>query len=149
MNIAELCNRDVVVTNKDSNVVEVAQLMRELHVGDVIVTEERNGKPIPVGIVTDRDLVVGIIAKQVPTEACTAGDIMSYELVTAKEHDGVWETLQSMRERGIRRMPVVDNDNVLVGIICADDFVEYLAEQTNDLVNLMRREQRREKTTRR
>ena len=100
MSIGEICNRETVFTTKDSSISQAAQLMREHHVGDLVVVEENAGRRIPVGILTDRDLVIEILAKDVDMNAVTVGDVMSSELLTARESDGLYETLQRMRAKG-------------------------------------------------
>jgi len=99
MSIGEICNRETVFTTKDSSISQAAQLMREQHVGDLVVVEEKGGRRIPVGILTDRDLVIEILAKGVDMNAVTVGDVMSSELLTARESDGLYETLQRMRAK--------------------------------------------------
>lgn len=144
MPIGEICNREVVFATRDTSILEAAQLMRRHHVGDLIVVDEKNGKRIPAGIVTDRDIVIEVIAKEADINSLTAGDIMGPELVTTREADGVFETIQLMRLKGVRRMPVVDPHGGLVGIVSVDDLVELLAEEMNELAKLISREQVRE-----
>ena len=144
MKIGELCNREVVIASKDTKVIELASLMREHHVGDIVITKNEAGANKPIGIVTDRDLVVEIIAKEVPLSACNAGDIMSDELVTLSESEGMWEAIDLMRDKGIRRLPVVSESGALVGIVCVDDLHAYLTERMQSVVSLINREQRRE-----
>ena len=147
MLVGEFCNREVVIAHKDSTLIEIAKLMRQHHVGDIVLIDE-DGIRKPVGIVTDRDLVVEIIAQEVPVEDCIVGDIMSFDLVTASETDGIWETLQKMRTSGIRRLPVIDTEGSLVGIVTADDLLELLSEELSDLVKLIFKEQSREQKLR-
>ncbi len=149
MSVGEYCVRDVVVIGKDESVREAAKLMREHHVGDLIVVEDKDGKRVPVGILTDRDLVVEVLALDVDMDAVSAGDTMSFELVTAKEDDDLQETLALMRQKGVRRIPVVDTEGALAGILTVDDVIDVLAEELNDLTRLISREQLREYQIRR
>lgn len=149
MSIGEVCNREVIVAHRNEGIQEIARIMREHHVGDVIIVDDSTGVRRPIGIVTDRDLVVEVLAQEAPVEALTAGDVMTVELLTARESDGLWETLQRMKARGVRRVPVVDDTGALVGILSADDLFELLAEEMNDLVRVIRREISRERETRR
>jgi signal-transduction protein with cAMP-binding, CBS, and nucleotidyltransferase domain len=149
MSVGEFCNREVVVAEKSASITEVARLMREQHVGDVIIVERRAGVRAPLGIVTDRDLVIQILAKSTPVESCLVGDIMSFDLVTANETDGIWETLQRMRARGVRRVPVVNAAGALVGILTADDLLELLGEELSDLVKVIASQPARERSRRR
>jgi len=148
MNIGEICNRDTVFTTKDGSISQAAQLMREHHVGDLVVVEEKAGRRTPVGILTDRDLVIEILAKDVDMSAVTVGDVMSSELLTARESDGLYETLQRMRSKGVRRVPVVDSGGALAGIVSADDLLDLLAGELTALACLLSREQAHERRKR-
>ena len=148
MTIGTICNRDTVFTTRNSSIVDAAQLMRDHHVGDLVVVDEQAGRRVPVGIVTDRDLVIEILARQVEPGSVTIGDIMSGELVTARESDGLFDTLQHMRAKGVRRVPVVDAGGALAGIVAVDDFLDLLAEEISALARLVSREQARERTAR-
>jgi len=127
---------------------EAARLMRQYHVGNLIVAEEKDGKRLPVGIVTDRDLVIEVIAQRVMPDNVTLADIMSVTLVTAHEDDDLMDTIKRMRAKGVRRIPVLDADNALAGILSVDDVIDLLAEELTDLAHLITREQRRERDRR-
>lgn len=148
MAIGEICNRDVVVVNAGDSVVEAAQLMREHHVGDVVVVRENGGRNEPIGIVTDRDLVVEVMAEDLDPATLTVGEIMGQDLVKVSEDTGVFESIRYMREKGVRRMPVVDARGGLAGIISLDDVLELLSEELAELSRLTQLEQRREADTR-
>ncbi len=148
MSIGKICNREVVIAKQDLGIVEVAQLMRVHHVGSIVVVEETAEGAKPIGIVTDRDLVIEVLAQEVPPDAVNLIDLMARDLVIAGEQDEVWETMQRMRDRGVRRCPVVDVRGILVGVITVDDLLEFIAGQINDLVGLVSREQRHERGTR-
>lgn len=149
MPVGELCIRQVVVTPRESSVLDVAKLMRQYHVGDVIVTDGVNGRRAPVGIVTDRDIVVEVLAEGLDPGSLSAGDIMSTQLTTVRETEGLFQTIQVMRARGARRAPVVNNDGVLIGIVSVDDLIELLAQELSDLSTLIAREQKEEAELRR
>ena len=144
MGVGEICNREVVVTEKALSVVDAAQLMRKHHVGDLVVVEEKDGSRRPVGVVTDRDIVVEVVAAGVNPEALTVGDIMSPEVATVREGEGLFEALRYMRDKGVRRMPVVDREGALVGILTLDDLLELLAEEMAELAKLVSHERKRE-----
>ncbi len=148
MTVGEICNRDVVFIHKDASIPDAARLMREYHVGDLVVVQEKTGKRVPIGIVTDRDIVLEVIAEGVSMDDVTVGDIMSNHLVTARENDSLFETVKVMRARGIRRLPVVDGGNELVGILSVDDLIDLFSEQIADLARLIARERRREEEKR-
>lgn len=148
MTIGTICNRAVVVARKNTAIQETARLMREHHVGALVVVEERNDGPIPVGILTDRDLVVEVLAEGVVPDTVTAGDIMTADIVIGLEGDSIWATLQRMRSKGIRRLPVVDGKGGLIGILTMDDLLELFASELADLSKLIPHEQDREKVAR-
>ena len=148
MSVGQLCNRDTVIIRKDESIVDAAKLMRAFHVGSVIVVEDVEGGVKPVGIATDRDLVVKILAAELDPGAVAVGDIMSYELATAHEADGLWDTMQRMRNRGVRRMPVIDAQGPLAGTLSSDDLLELLAEEFGQMVKVIGRERQREEETR-
>lgn len=148
MAVGEICNREVVIAKKALSVVDAAQLMRQHHVGDLVVVEERNGRRHPVGIVTDRDIVVEVVAAGVNPDALKVGDIMGPEVATVRESEGLFEALRYMRDKGVRRMPVVDRDGGLVGILTLDDLLGLLAEEMTELAKLVSHERQREAASR-
>src|SRR2546430_10353118 len=127
MAISEFCHRDVVCATRDTTVSEAATLMRQHHIGDVIIVETRGGKQIPVGIVTDRDIVVEVIAAGIDPRLLKLGDLRLAPLVTVDEGTSYAETVSRMSAEGVRRMPVVGDDGALAGIITLDDMVWPLA----------------------
>jgi CBS domain-containing protein len=144
MAVGDICNREVVVCHRGTTIVEAAQLLRQHHVGTLVVVEGQDEERVPVGIVTDRDIVVEIIAKEVLLDAVTVGDAMTFDLLTAREEDDIWDTLARMRSRGVRRVPVVDDAGSLVGLVTVDDLLDLLAEELAALARVIRREQLRE-----
>lgn len=140
MTAGKYCNREVVVTESGTTINEVAKLMREHHVGDLVVIRKEGDQNIPIGIITDRDLVVGVLAQDIPTEAITLRDVMSAGLITVTEEHTLLETLATMKEHGIRRIVVVNGDGGLEGILTADDAIELISEAMNSLVQLVKRE---------
>jgi CBS domain-containing protein len=144
MPIGEICTREVVIVKRNETVLEAAKLMRQHHVGDVVVIEERDGVRVPVGIVTDRDLVVEIMAPELDPAALTVGDIMEQELVTVKESMGLFEAIQYMRSKTVRRLPIVDENGALIGILALDDLLELLSEELLAIAKLVRYQRRKE-----
>lgn len=136
MTVGKFCNREVVVAKRGVTALEVAKLMRQYHVGNVVVVDSVDDRNVPVGIITDRDIVVELVAKEIALTEVAAGDAMSFELVTANENDSIWQTLHNMRGQGVRRIPVVNNDGGLEGILCADDLLELLADELSALAGI-------------
>jgi len=148
--IASICNRDVAFTTRETTVAAAAKLMRHGHVGSLVIVEQLNGgKRMPVGIITDRDIVVEVIATGLDPAVITVGDIMAQELVVGREGDSVLEALEIMRFKGVRRLPTVGPDGQLVGIVTADDLIEVLAEELGELAKIVAHEQSREAAVRR
>jgi CBS domain-containing protein len=145
MALGHFCNREVVITEADSSLISAARLMREFHVGDLVVVEPVEDGNRPVGIITDRDMVVKVVAQDLEIHSLTVGDVMSFDLVTGREDEDVWDTLQRMREHGVRRIPVVDHRGMLVGIITSDDLVSLVAEELSDVVRVVRHEEVKER----
>ena len=144
MAIGEICNREVVFARRDESVKSAAELMREHHVGDLVIVEEANGQRVPCGVLTDRDIVVGVVAKGLDPDALEVAEVAGAELVLARESDGVAETIELMRAKGVRRVPIVDAGGSLVGIVTADDILDLLAEELTALARMVSREQRHE-----
>ena len=140
MTAGEYCNRTVIITQMDTSIVEAAQLMRQHHVGDLVVVEQQETGAIPVGMITDRDLVIEIIAQEVPVNSVTVKDVMSTDIVTVTEDKTLLDSLNLMQGRGIRRLPVVNKKGVLQGILSADDAIELIAEATSNLARLVKYE---------
>lgn len=125
----------------DESVVCAAQRMRDEHVGDVVVLED--GRPI--GIVTDRDLVVRVLAAERDADSLRVRDVMTRALATVAEDSDVFEVLDEMHRTGARRMPVVDGEGALVGLLALDDIVSWLARQMSVVSDVFGQEVRAER----
>ena len=143
MRTGQVCNRTVVVVAKDTTLADAAKLMREHHVGSLVVAQNTYGRK-PVGIVTDRDMVVEVMAADLDYRTLTVGEIMGDKLVVARESDDTLDTLKLMRARGVRRLPVVTEKGDLAGIVTIDDLLEIVAEELEDVVHAIGNEQTRE-----
>jgi CBS domain-containing protein len=146
MRVGELCTRTVVIARGDEKVVEAGQRMRTAHVGTLVVVEERDGTRHPLGIVTDRDLLFAVVGTS-PGHAAELklAEVMTWDLVTAREEEDVNVALDRMRAHGVRRIVVVDARGALAGILAYDDLVEWVAEQLGELSQLVTSEERRER----
>ena len=134
MRIKDICSRVVVVAEPGTDLREAARLMRDHHVGALVIVEGSDGARRPTGIVTDRDIVVEVVAASgVRPENLTVGDVMSSNLVVAGEDVGVFEAVDLMQDRGARRLPVVDGEGHLVGIITLDDVLRMVAGELTAL----------------
>lgn len=149
MTIGTICNREVITVQRDATVLHASVLMRQYHVGDVVVIKNRKNKTVPIGIVTDRDIVVELVATELDCKVITVGDIIITKLIVVKDSAGVFEAIQLMANKGVRRLPVVDDDGGLVGIITLDDLLLLLSKELAALNKLVTREQKNEATKRR
>jgi CBS domain-containing protein len=114
--------------------------MRDKHVGSLIVVESRDNRLEPVGILTDRDIVIEVLAENVDPDAVTVGDVMTTAVLKVCEHDSIFEVAQRMRARGVRRVPVVSKQCELVGVLAQDDILALLGEELSLLVKVSTRE---------
>jgi CBS domain-containing protein len=148
MAIGEICNREVVIVQRDTTIQEAAKLMRSHHVGALVVVKEVAGKRHPVGLVTDRDLVIEVLAPELDASVITVGDIMLPTPAPVPETTGVFEAIQFMRDKAVRRLPVVDGQGALIGIVALDDLLSLLADELSELSTLVTREQKKEMDSR-
>jgi CBS domain-containing protein len=122
-----------------------AQLMREKHVGYLVVVDGDRlagvARP-PVGVLTDRDIVVSVVARGVDPAVVRVEDIMTVNPITAHESDPLEAALRKMRDFGVRRLPVVNDRRELVGILAFDDVLEIIADNVDEIINAIRTERR-------
>ncbi|MCC7383205.1 MAG: CBS domain-containing protein [Deltaproteobacteria bacterium] len=137
MRVSDLCNHEVVTIAPGASIAAAAKLMRDRHVGDVLVVERRPSGQVPIGILTDRDLVVGVLAQNIHAlDTIRVEDAMNRQLVTIAADADLGAALHVMRTSGVRRLPVINNLEVLVGILAYDDLVHWLAEELADFSSL-------------
>ena len=123
--------------------------MRDQHVGTLVVVDG-DGKIRPIGILTDRDIVVSAVAQSPDKlESLLVGDVMTSDAITARTGETLDAALTTMRSHGIRRLPVVTGDGLLEGLIAFDDVLEVMSEELGELVGLVVREQKHERAVRR
>ena len=140
MKVGEYCTKEVVVANRSTGIVEAAQLMRMNNVGTIVIGEEVAGGVEPTAIVTDRDLVLEVLAPEATVDSITLADLPTRELVSVRADDDLLETLKHMGSQGIRRVPGVNGDGLLHGLLAMDDLLPVISEMLNDMVRLMARE---------
>jgi CBS domain-containing protein len=144
MTVNAICNHNVATIERDRDVAEAAERMRQEHVGDLIVVEQRGPHCVPVGILTDRDIVVSIVARRARPEEITVGDAMSSKLLTVKEDNSIEVALREMSRYGVRRVPVVGEGGELKGVLSIDDVIDHLAAQFGSIAEVLRLEQQTE-----
>ena len=145
MSVRDICNRNVVVTGRDTTVSDGATLMRNMHIGDLVVAETDDDNR-PIGLVTDRDIVVEVVAAGLDPTSLTVGDIMSDSIESVRGDKDFWDALDHMRQRDIRRQPIVDAQGDLEGILTLDDALGLVGEAIDSLSDLIRNEVEREKS---
>ena len=144
MSVGEICDRNVVTIHQNQDLEDAVSLMRSEHVGDVVVVEERGQHRHPVGILTDRDVLVKVLGKRLSLDDADIADVMSFDLITALESESVDAALERMNNYGVRRLPVVNRENHLVGILSLDDVIRHLARQVVQVSNIIASEQAEE-----
>jgi CBS domain-containing protein len=149
MKLKELCELDVVCCTRDLTITAASRLMRERHAGDLVVVEELDEERAPVGIITDRDIVVEVLARNKDPGKLTVGEVMSKQIVIASESEDSAQALQRMAAHGVRRIPVVDDQQRVIGIVTLDDLLREHTEQASRLLEVVTKQQTREKRTRR
>ncbi|HEX4974159.1 MAG TPA: CBS domain-containing protein [Steroidobacteraceae bacterium] len=149
MKLKDLCVLDVACCTREVTVSAAARLMRERHTGDVIVVDDADEDREPVGILTDRDIVIEVLAKGRDPDKTTVAEIMATQLVVAGESEDSTQALQRMAAHGVRRIPVVDDERCVVGIITLDDLLREQAEQATRLLEVVTKQQSKERRARR
>lgn len=144
----EICTRSVTIAFRLTPLDGAAQLMRENHVGCLVVVDEIGGKRVVVGMLTDRDIVTAVVAADLAPSALRVEDVMTTDLVTTREDDSLIDLMRTMRRKGVRRMPVVGQQDELLGIVTLDDVLAILAEELNLLVAAIDSEGKRERVMR-
>ena len=149
MNAGSVCKRGVITVAPTDDLIAAAHVMREKHVGYLIVSEglsERAGRV--VGVLTDRDIVVAVLAREVDAHALKVGDVMTRHPLLIEEEQSIETVLRHMREAGVRRVPVVDRSGALSGVLSIDDVLEMIADQLLNIAGSIRNERRMERAVR-
>ncbi len=140
MSIKDICERDVVTTTKDTSVYEVAKLMKKHNVGNVVVVDNQVITDKPVGILTDRDIAIKIVAEDVDARQISVRDIMAENPLILHANQSINEALDMMCAKGVRRAPISDDTHKVVGIASIDDLFIMLAEEMGSLSKLIRKQ---------
>jgi len=149
MQVRDISNKSVVVAERGMPVDQAARLMRDMHVGSLVIVDGKGAEAQPIGMITDRDLVVSVMAKGLAPASVTVGEIFTARLETVDEEESILDALRAMRSRGIRRLPVTRRGSgSLAGIVTVDDILEVVSEQLSDIVHAIGNEQSREVSNR-
>lgn len=140
----DIGHRNVICIAADASLPEAATLMRENHIGDLVVVETANGFQKPVGMITDRDILIETLPQNVNPENLYVSDIMSRGVATAGENEDPFSVIKTMKDCGVVRLPVVDDQGALVGIITARSLVQLLSQGLCDLAMIARQQHENE-----
>jgi signal-transduction protein with cAMP-binding, CBS, and nucleotidyltransferase domain len=146
--LESLATKIIVTATPDTTAARAAQLMRVHHVGSLIVVDPAADNGKPVGIVTDRDLVLAVMAEEMDASLFTVGDIMSTDLVTAAASADLIEATHTLCRHRVRRLIVLDDAGRVIGLAALEDLLEALARELGDLVQALRGARERERTER-
>ncbi|MBT3979826.1 MAG: CBS domain-containing protein [Bacteriovoracaceae bacterium] len=138
MPLENIIRRDVISISVNGTMKEAANLMHQNHVGMIVVLGKSHGiRKIPVGILTDRDIVKSIAQSDNFNPNCLVADIMNPNIFMCGPDDGIYDTIRKMNKNGIRRIPVVNKKENLVGIVASDDLIKLLSEELSELSQII------------
>lgn len=149
MLLGSICTLNVECCSPRATVLEAAALMRRKHIGDLVVVDDGENEQVPLGIITDRDIVIEVLGKGLDPATTLVGSVIRTPVVIAREGEDSSQALERMRAHGVRRMPVVSSGGRLIGIITIDDMLKHLASDASQLAEIVAREQSHEQRTRR
>lgn len=142
MLVGSLCSLRPVCVSTGAPISDVARLMRDQHVGAVIVTEGDTERPRVVGMITDRDVMRAQYERTADMSRLSAGQVMTRDPLVLGEQESVDGAVAHLRARGVRRAPVVAPDGALVGLISADDLLAHVARKLGNLAEILGRQRR-------
>jgi CBS domain-containing protein len=142
MDIGKICKRNVVTVRETDELTQAARLMREKHIGYLVVVKPSlvDGSLTPVGVMTDRDIVVAVVAQETDPRSLRVGDVMTRQPAVADEGSSVATALQLMRQIGVRRLPIIGRAGTLVGVLSLDDVIDAIAGELMDMAASIRHE---------
>ena len=149
MLLKDMCTVDVVTSGPQSTAADAARLMRHKHVGDIVVVAESDDGRTPIGIVTDRDIAVEVVARGLDQATTPLSALIHPPVVIAEESEDTTAVIARMRANGVRRMPVVDRHGDVVGIVSLDDFLALLVADAGALLDTMKTGRQHEQRVRR
>jgi CBS domain-containing protein len=127
---------ELITVNSDANILDAIQLMKDNGIGDVIVTEDLDGEKMPVGVLTDRDIALDVLTQTMHPERLKVSAVMTKTLVTCSQRTGVFQMIQIMKREGVSKLPLVDDNGVLKGLINAKHLIQMLIESLYDLSHI-------------
>jgi CBS domain-containing protein len=137
MNVGDICSRNVIHVSQQDSVLDIVRIMQEQHVGSVVVVDDLDGEIRPLGMITERDLVLEVLAAKINPSVVTAEDIMTCELICVTETHNVTQALKYLCYYGVRIAPVVNVNGVLVGLFSIEDSLSTLSQEFSEIVKLL------------
>ncbi len=144
MNVGEICTRNPATVSTAATLAEVARLMRDRHIGAVIVTKAPLDQPVASGIITDRDIACAQLDRRSDLGSLSAEEAMTRNPLVVNEEDSLGTAIERMRVRGVRRAPVVSPSGALVGVVSTDDLFAHVARELMALARLVTLQPRQE-----
>ena len=141
MSVGTICTRQVVTVDRSMDVAAAAVVMRNKEVGYLVVTDAARGGLKPVGVVTDRDMVIKVLARDISPHTLKVCDVMTPDPLVAGYSDDISKTLHRMRALGVRRVPVIDSLGRIAGVLSLDDAFDHLVVQMADVAGSIRNQQ--------
>jgi len=149
MLLKDVCVLDVFCCGRSTGIIEAARLMRRHHCGDLVVVDDGDEDRVPVGILTDRDIVVEVLGNELDASRTMVGEVMSRNLVIAQDTEDTSIAIERMHAHGVRRLPVVNHAGTLVGVYTLDDAMKLQAARATELVEIAAKAQAQEHRARR
>ncbi|MDP3759283.1 MAG: CBS domain-containing protein [Ramlibacter sp.] len=147
LNAGDICTRTVTIAYPSMALNEAARLMRDRHVGSLVVVEERTLEDrVVVGMLTDRDIAIGVVAADRDPHGMRVGDVMSKGVISAREDDSLADLLSAMRRKAVRRVPVISPQGSLIGLVALDDVLDVLAQEMKAVADAVGAASRHEAT---
>jgi CBS domain-containing protein len=144
MRIGDICTRNPITVSPAVTLSEVACLMRDRNVGAVIVTKAPLDQPVAVGIITDRDIACTQLDRRSDLNSLSAGEAMTRNPLVVNEEESLSAAIERMRDRGVRRAPVVSRHGALVGLVSTDDLLPIVARELLQLARVVSLQPRQE-----
>jgi CBS domain-containing protein len=131
--LGKICTKPVVTASAQMTVDEAARTMRSKNVGALVVVNA--GRPI--GMLTDRDVAIEVVAKGLDPDTVRVGDVMHRKPVTIPQDLGIFDAVKTVARTGVRRLPVVTKNGMLVGVIAVDDVIMLLGHEMGHLADAL------------
>jgi CBS domain-containing protein len=142
MKVGSICQRNVATVRALDDLTAAARIMREKHVGYLVVIEPELASTAarPIGVLTDRDIVVTVVARETDPRALRVGDVMTQQPIVIGEEAAIETALEQMRRSGVRRLPVVGQRGELLGVLSLDEVLSFIADEMQNVSGSVRNE---------